>query len=158
MKFIQDNVEWLVPSLIALAALVFAIWSAISAHWSKNAATRSADAAEKSARADQEMATLVRADREAAEKAMRQRPWTLVQTAKNRWKATNTGPAAHHVEVEADPILRFEEHDDARERIGQGESFTMLLIRTAGDNGKVLIRWAVSDEPGAERLAQRESI
>lgn len=159
MVFIGKNIDWILPSLIALVALVFAVWSARSASVSKKAAVRSADAADRSAQADEEMAALTRADREAAEEELRRRPWLLEEMGgNNRWRATNTGPTVYAVNVEGiqDMVVRFGEHDDARESLEQGESFTLILVRTGG-NGMLVISWSDRQYSG-ERRTQRMSV
>lgn len=162
MRWTLDNLYWTVPSLLTLAALVFAIWSAHSAHVSKKeavksrqASERSAAAAEKSAEADTEMAALARAEREAAEEEARRRPWRFTQTGKGRFEGVNRGGTLYNLQAVApNATIDLQTGKDVW-TFENGESFTIWVIVGGGQDPTVEFSWTETDDPEAERVVQR---
>ena len=168
MTYLKDNAEWIVPSAIALLALVAAVWSSISSHASKNearlareaseksaeAAERSASAAEDSAKADTEQAAIARADREEAAEAVRQRPWAITQLSNSRFRVTNRGGTAFKVEVTGEVDLIIDAGARGLDVIQSGEYFHVLIAKSYDDEGDVEFSWAETE--GGARRTQRE--
>lgn len=155
MKWLGDNLYWLIPSLIAAGAAYFAWSSAQSATASEESAERAAGAAEKSAKADVEMAALARMKHDAELADRTERPWNVEPLGNDRWRATNRGPAVFTVGVEGYQGLSIEfgEHEDAREVVGTGESFTMIITRT-GPGGMLTFRWAIAQYGAVAQVQQ----
>jgi Flp pilus assembly protein TadB len=156
MTWIKDNLNWLIPSLIALAAAAFAWSSARSAKASKESSERSAAAAEASAQADTEMAAIARADREAAEDETRRRPWKFTWTAKGRYEAINHGPTLYRLKAVAPNASIDIETGKEEWTFENGEGFTIWVIVGGGQDPTVVFSWAMSDDPDAERIVQRQ--
>lgn len=171
MNYFKDNASWIVPSVIALLALVAAVWSSVSSHASKNearlsreasqrsaeASERSATAAEESARADLEQAALARAEREEADAAARRRPWRFTALSKTKYRVVNHGVTAFNVVAQA-PDMRIIVEAGVRglAAVQPGESFELFVVKGMGQSGDVAITWAETDEEEAPRLAQHE--
>ncbi|WP_030159934.1 hypothetical protein [Glycomyces sp. NRRL B-16210] len=164
MKWILNNLYWIVPSFIAAVALSLATWSSYSAHVSKGearrsreASERSAAAAEESARADAAMAELTKSELAEASDRIRQRPWSFVQISDFKHRATNMGETVYSVEVTA-PDTQV--HVDAGSRglivVRHGEYFDLTVMKGMGEEGDVILSWAETDGEGVERLKQRE--
>jgi type VI protein secretion system component VasK len=163
MKWIINNLDWIVPSLIAAGALGFAVWSAHSAHVSKDearksreASERSAAAAEKSAEADAEQAAMARADRQAAEDELRRRPWRFTRTGKGKYEAVNHGGTLYKLEATAPNASIHIEAGRDEWTFENGEGFSIWVIVGGGQDPTVDFSWAESAEPDAERVVQRQ--
>lgn len=155
MGWTLDNADWLIPSVIAAAAALFAWSSARSAKASKASSERAASAAEESARADTEMAALARADREAAVDEVRRRPWKFTTTGTGRHEAVNHGSTLYNLRAIAPKATIDIEAGKEDWTFENGEGFTIWVIVAGGQDPTVEFSWAESDEPDAERFVQR---